>query len=68
MPVAALARTRGGKINLSAMIISLDGKKAVSLSKSASFNQALELGEDLALQALKKGGKKILSEIKNGQK
>lgn len=68
MPVAAFARIRGRRINLSAMIISLDGKNSVCLSRSASIRRAVALGKSLAKEALVKGGKKILAEIKNEQK
>jgi hydroxymethylbilane synthase len=67
MPVAAFARIKGRRINLSALIISLDGKKAVRLSKSTPITEALVLGKNLAAEALKKGGREILAEIENGQ-
>jgi len=68
MPVAAFARIRGQRINLSTMIISLDGKKAVCLSRNAHLSQALALGKSLAAEALEKGGRDILTAIKHGQK
>jgi hydroxymethylbilane synthase len=68
MPVAAFARIKGRQLNLSTMIISLDGKKAVCLSKNAPLGQAVALGKNLAAEALRKGGRDILAEIKHGQK
>ena len=65
MPVAAFAKIRDRRINLSVMIISLDGKNAVRLSRSAPLSQALALGKSLAVEALEKGGREILAQIKN---
>lgn len=67
MPVAVFARIRARRINLSAMIISLNGKKAVRLSRSAPVSEALALGESLAAEVLEKGGREILAEIENGK-
>ena len=66
MPVAAFARIKGGKILLEAMLISLDGKRAVRLAREGKTSEAKLIGRKLAEEVLKNGGKEILREIENG--
>jgi len=66
MPVAAMAKIKGKEIYIEGLIISLDGKKQVRLSRKGSINKAQELGEALAGEILGKGGREILAEIENG--
>ncbi len=66
MPVAAFARIRKGRIFLEALIISLDGKKAIRLNGSGRICEAESLGRNLAREILRNGGKEILREIEDG--
>jgi hydroxymethylbilane synthase len=66
MPVAAFAQIRKNRIFLEALVISLDGKRAVRLNCSGKIGEAESIGRDLARKILKNGGKEILREIENG--
>ncbi len=66
MPVAAFARIKGRRILLEAMLISLDGKRAVRLAREGKTPEAKLIGRKLAEEVLKNGGKEILREIENG--
>jgi hydroxymethylbilane synthase len=66
MPVAAMAKIKGRGIYIEGLIISLDGKKQVRLSRKASISKAEEIGEGLAEEVLEKGGREILAELENG--
>jgi hydroxymethylbilane synthase len=73
MPVAALAVFDQDTITLDAMIISLDGQKAVRLQQQSRLDagSALEgaqtLGAVVAQQLLARGGEIILEEIRHAQ-
>jgi hydroxymethylbilane synthase len=66
MPVAAFARIKGRKIFLEGMLISINGKKEVRLSRQGDISEGLSVGKKLAGEILKSGGKEILREIENG--
>jgi hydroxymethylbilane synthase len=65
LPIASFARILKGGICLSVMIASLDGKRVVSLKKTAPIKKYLVLARELAKQALDKGARQILEDIEN---
>lgn len=64
MPVFGLATLHTNSIEMEAGIISLDGKERISMKLTDQTSRAEELGTVLARQILKKGGDKILKEIR----
>ncbi len=64
-PVFALANIKENQLLLTAGIISLDGKKYVKEQAKGNKEQAEEIGRQLAVVVLQKGGKEILEEIFN---
>ncbi len=65
IPVFALAREKGGTLNLKGGIVSLDGKERISIEVSGSTSDPEALGTELADMVFAAGGKAILDEIKN---
>ncbi len=65
MPVAGYACVRKSRIALCASVTSLDGRKEVRVCRSAAAAQADNLGAAVAREALRKGGKKILKEVRD---
>lgn len=63
LPVAVHARLRGGKLALSALIISKDGARSAAVSGSSTVAGAAALARALARSALDSGGRDILAEI-----
>jgi hydroxymethylbilane synthase len=59
-PVGAYAVVEGNIINMRARCLSEDGMQSIEVNGSATFEQATQLGENLAQQALEKGAKEIL--------
>ncbi|HOX82612.1 MAG TPA: hydroxymethylbilane synthase [Chryseolinea sp.] len=64
IPSFGYAHYDGDLITLKAGIISLDGQQVVKVKKSASPQEAKELGEAVANEVLQKGGVEILNEIR----
>ncbi|MEY2705216.1 MAG: hypothetical protein RL407_1278 [Bacteroidota bacterium] len=64
IPVFALAQLQGEQIHLQGGILSLDGKERISLKIQGNLESPEALGEQLAMQVLQAGGKKILVDIK----
>lgn len=64
IPVFGLAQLEGNSIEMEAGIISLNGKERISLKLTDEASRAEELGNLIAKQVLKKGGDKILKEIR----
>ncbi len=64
IPSFGYAYYDGDLITLKAGIISLDGQQVVKVKRSASPQEAKELGEAVANEVLQKGGKEILIEIR----
>jgi hydroxymethylbilane synthase len=62
IPVGVFAQIDGDKINVRAIISSIDGKEVVSDQWSAVRNQSAGLGKKLAAQLLNNGGREILRE------
>lgn len=65
IPVFGLARLNGDTIDMQGGIISLDGQQVIRKSRTASKEDALELGNQLAHEVLESGGADILESIKN---
>ena len=64
IPVFGLAKLHGNAIEMEAGIISLDGQERISMKLTDESSRAEELGALLARQIMKKGGDKILKEIR----
>lgn len=64
IPVFALAQVQGEQIHLQGGILSLDGKERISLKIQGNIEAPEALGEQLAMQVLQAGGRKILEDIK----
>jgi len=64
IPSFGYAWMEGSGITLKAGIISLDGQKVIKIKRSASVEDAKELGKGIANEVLAKGGDTILSEIR----
>ena len=64
IPVFGLATLQNEQITLNGGIISLGGEKLVKEHTSGHFQEAEELGQQLAQNILQSGGDKILDEIK----
>ncbi len=64
IPVFGLATLKNDIVHMVGGIISLDGKRKILKEASASVNDTLKLGSELANEVLSSGGKEILEEIK----
>lgn len=64
IPSFGYAWMDGPNITLKAGIISLDGQEVIKIKKSASVEDAKDLGREIADEVLAKGGDRILSEIR----
>jgi hydroxymethylbilane synthase len=65
MPVAGYACVRKGRMTLSASVISLDGRREVRVRRGDAAAQSLCLGAVVAREVLRKGGRKILKEVRD---
>lgn len=65
VPVGAIARIENGKLTLSAMVASLDGKEFIKDTIFGSPSDAELLGTQLADNLLAEGARKILAEIRH---
>ncbi|SHJ86594.1 hydroxymethylbilane synthase [Caminicella sporogenes DSM 14501] len=63
VPVGAYAFIDKDNLIMIGMVASIDGKKLIKVQKVGSINEPAVLGEEVALEILKKGGKNILKEI-----
>lgn len=63
IPIAGLARIRGGRIRLTGLIASPDGGRVVRGEKEGAGEEAQDLGRRLAQELLGKGGAEILHEV-----
>ncbi|WP_340152802.1 hydroxymethylbilane synthase [uncultured Marivirga sp.] len=64
IPVFGLAKLNTNSIEMEAGIISLDGQERISMKLTDETSRAEELGTLLARQVLKKGGDRILKQIR----
>jgi hydroxymethylbilane synthase len=64
LPVAALARGNGGNVHLTGRVISLDGSQMITVEGTAAVSEAVQLGRNLAAQALERGAGVLLDAIR----
>ncbi len=64
VPVAALAQVRGDRLQLRAMVASLDGEHMIRDSYDGEIERAEDIGRNLAMRMLDQGAGQILSEIR----
>lgn len=65
IPVFAIAKLQGTKLEIEGGIISLDGEERICYKVTGRSSEALNLGEKLAREVLSSGGERILRDIKN---
>ncbi|MFP2997862.1 hydroxymethylbilane synthase [Spongiivirga sp. MCCC 1A20706] len=63
-PIGALATNNGDKLNFVGELISLDGKRKVSIEKQFPFALAKDAGRICAMKILEDGGAELMEEIK----
>ncbi|GAA2773980.1 hydroxymethylbilane synthase [Nonomuraea dietziae] len=61
-PVGAFALDDGHTLNLTAVVVSLDGREAVRKSAAGSPSEAMELGRDLAAAMIADGADRLMGE------
>lgn len=64
LPLGAWAEIKNGQMHLQVMVADRDGKMMIRLSQKAHFRQGERLGKALACVVLKKGGRKLLKEVR----
>lgn len=64
VPIAALAQVRGDRLQLRAMVASLDGEHVIRDSQDGEIDRAEDIGRNLAKRMLDRGAAQILSEIR----
>jgi hydroxymethylbilane synthase len=67
MPIGAYAAVRQSTLDLTAVVISLDGARAVRAEASGSADEALALGAGVAERLLEQGASEILSDVQQTQ-
>ena len=65
-PIGALATIKNDSLSFTAVILSLDGSKKISVEKSISLNGISKFGKTCAEEVLRNGGKELMIEIKIG--
>lgn len=63
VPVAALARVKGSRMELCGVVAAPGGARMVRVQGEAATERGAELGRDLALQALDQGAGAILAQV-----
>ena len=63
VPVGVFGRFEGGRLSLTARILSLDGSRCVEGQAAGTPEQAKQLGDSLACRLLDDGGREILAEL-----
>ncbi len=59
-PIAAYGQVQAGQLHLTGLVASVDGKHAIRVWGSAGKDEALELGQQLARQAIEQGARDLL--------
>jgi hydroxymethylbilane synthase len=59
-PIAAYGQVQAGQLHLTGLVASVDGQHAIRVWGTAGQDQALELGQQLARQALEQGARDLL--------
>src|SRR2546425_5587107 len=67
MPIGAYAAVRQSTLDLTAVVVSLDGARAVRAEASGSADEALALGAGVAERLLEQGASEILSDVQQTQ-
>jgi len=67
MPIGAYAAVRQSTLDLTAVVVSLDGARAVRAEASGSTDEALALGAGVAERLLEQGASEILSDVQQTQ-
>jgi hydroxymethylbilane synthase len=67
MPIGAYAAVRDSMLDLTAVVISLDGTRVVRTEASGADREALELGAEVAERLLEQGASEILSDVQRAQ-
>ena len=67
MPIGAYAAVRQSTLDLTAVVISLDGSRAVRTEATGAAGEALELGAEVAERLLEQGASEILSDVQRAQ-
>jgi len=65
IPIGAYGQIKGNKLQLEAVIGSLDGKRVVRGNLTGNNTEAEQIGIELAEDLLNRGGKEILDEIRH---
>ncbi len=66
VPLAALAQTRGGRVELRALLASPDGERVIRAEGEAARDDAAALGRRVADSLLADGGQELLAELRSG--
>lgn len=64
-PIGALAMIKDQSVHFEGVLFSLDGKQRIGVKKEAKLSEAKGLGQVCAQEVLKKGGDKLMQEIRN---
>lgn len=67
IPAFALATLNGEEINLTAGLVSLDGSKNISATRTGMRAEAEKMGAELGNHILENGGRELLAEIRSQQ-
>ncbi|MBU0463461.1 MAG: hydroxymethylbilane synthase [Proteobacteria bacterium] len=68
IPVACFGKIQGGKVILTAVVASENGKKLIKEQIISSINKVEHSGKALADQVLEKGGRKILEQLNSNDR
>jgi hydroxymethylbilane synthase len=63
VPIGAFAEVHNGKVELTGLVASIDGKEVLKDSLAGPIEEAKELGTQLANRLLDMGGREILAEV-----
>lgn len=66
-PISALAEVKGKELLFRGNILSVDGKEKVSIEKTTTLNESINLGETAAEELLNKGADKIVDAIRHAK-
>jgi hydroxymethylbilane synthase len=67
MPIGAYAADRDGRLDLTGVVVSLDGARAVRADATGDAADADDLGATVAEQLLKQGAAEILADVESAQ-
>ncbi|GAB6157769.1 hydroxymethylbilane synthase [Desulfotomaculum varum] len=67
IPIGAYGEVVSGKLNLTAVVATLDGSQVIRAGGEAPADRANQLGIEVAEKLLAMGGKKILQQVRSGE-